>query len=82
MFRSKTPPEALSLTAILLEYTPAKRTKIFDAMAHPFFHELRTPGCTFEGKPLPALFNFSPEGSLLARKQRKDGESGRASRIK
>lgn len=61
VFRAGTPPEALALTACLLEYTPTKRTMIFDALAHPFFNELRQPGCTFEGKPLPALFNFTAD---------------------
>jgi hypothetical protein len=30
-------------------------------MGHPFFDELRDPSTTFEGKPLPQLFNFTDE---------------------
>ena len=32
---------------------------MFDAMGESFFDELRIPGATFEGRPLPALFNWT-----------------------
>lgn len=53
-------PEAVDLSSKLLEYIPTDRVTLWNAMIHPFFHEIRDPGTTFEGKPLPALFNFTP----------------------
>jgi len=59
VFRMR-PQEAIDLVSKLLVYTPTNRLKPFEALAHPFFDELRTPGLTLpNGKPLPALFNFS-----------------------
>jgi hypothetical protein len=38
-----------------------------EACAHPFFDELRQPGTVLpNGRPLPPLFNFSPEELALA----------------
>nr|BAK01088.1 predicted protein [Hordeum vulgare subsp. vulgare] len=59
VFRMR-PVEAIDLVSKLLNYTPTNRLKPFEALAHPFFDELRTPGLTLpNGKPLPPLFNFS-----------------------
>jgi len=72
VFRMR-PQEAIDLVSKLLVYTPTNRLKPFEALAHPFFDELRTPGLTLpNGKPLPALFNFSDIeikecGSLLSK---------------
>lgn len=53
--------DALDLTSKLLEYIPTDRLSLWNAMSHPFFAEIREPGCTFEGKPLPPLFNFTEQ---------------------
>eukprot|EP00035_Acanthoeca_spectabilis_P034943 m.31678 g.31678 ORF g.31678 m.31678 type:complete len:390 (-) comp6958_c0_seq1:3722-4891(-) len=52
-------PEAVDLCSKLLEYIPTDRVTLWNAMSHPFFYEIRDPGTTFEGKPLPPLFNFT-----------------------
>lgn len=34
-----------------------------EACVHPFFDELRDPNCRLpNGRPLPPLFNFKPQG--------------------
>lgn len=62
VFASKKPPaEACDLIARLLVYDPAKRLPAVEAMAHPFFNELRQPGAqVIHGVHLPPLFNFLP----------------------
>jgi len=46
----------------LLTYEPQIRIKPLDALAHPFFDELREKSTVLpNGKPLPELFNFHPE---------------------
>jgi serine/threonine protein kinase len=66
VFRSKertTPPEAIDLVSKLLQYTPSARLTPLEACAHPFFDELRDPNTVLpNGKPLPALFNFTEAG--------------------
>jgi len=65
------PQEAIDLVSKLLQYTPSTRLKPFEALAHPFFDELRDPNTVLpNGKPLPPLFNFTEietkeAGSLL-----------------
>ncbi|ORX54046.1 Pkinase-domain-containing protein [Hesseltinella vesiculosa] len=60
VFRQRTPPEAVEYVASLLTYDPTARLSAMDALAHPFFDELRDPNATFtENKPLPPLFNFT-----------------------
>eukprot|EP00818_Percolomonas_sp_WS_P005655 CAMPEP_0117450668 /NCGR_PEP_ID=MMETSP0759-20121206/8592_1 /TAXON_ID=63605 /ORGANISM="Percolomonas cosmopolitus, Strain WS" /LENGTH=407 /DNA_ID=CAMNT_0005243207 /DNA_START=383 /DNA_END=1606 /DNA_ORIENTATION=- len=55
------PTSAVDLIKELLQYDPVKRTKCIDSLAHPFFDELRDPNTRLpNGKPLPPLFNFSP----------------------
>jgi serine/threonine protein kinase len=62
VFRSHTPPEAIDLIVEMLKYNPAHRIAMSDAMAHPFFDELREPSTQLpNGKPLPPLFDFSAE---------------------
>ncbi len=47
--------------AQLLQYSPNKRLTAVQAMTHPFFDELRDPGCFLpNGRPLPPLFNWLP----------------------
>lgn len=56
----------MDLIGQLLEYTPSRRLSPLDALAHPFFDELRLPKTLLpNGRPLPLLFNFSPQGLLL-----------------
>lgn len=65
VFRKAT-PDAIDLITRLLEYSPGVRLSAIEAMAHPFFDELRdsntrlpdsrTPGLV---RDLPPLFNFS-----------------------
>eukprot|EP00040_Diaphanoeca_grandis_P001293 m.18053 g.18053 ORF g.18053 m.18053 type:complete len:395 (-) comp11811_c0_seq1:1056-2240(-) len=62
VFRSNTQAEASELCTMLLQYIPNKRIELWDAMAHPFFDDLRDPTAHLEnGQPLPPLFNFTPE---------------------
>lgn len=63
VFRGRTPSEAVDLVSRLLQYVPEKRLRPLDALAHPFFAELRDPGVRLPGnKPLPpALFQFTEE---------------------
>lgn len=57
VFRARTPVEAVDLCSKLLDYTPTQRVTVTAALEHPFFEELRKPGTTFEGQPLPPLFD-------------------------
>ncbi|KAJ3110245.1 regulator of ime2 [Phlyctochytrium bullatum] len=62
VFRSRTTtPESIELIGKLLEYTPSLRLTAIEAMAHPFFDELRRPETRMpNGKELPPLFDFTP----------------------
>lgn len=67
VFGHKAPADAIDLISKLLLYKPDERLHPFDALAHPFFHELRKPGAKLpNGKPLPPLFNFTAEELSLA----------------
>lgn len=69
----KASSDAIDLISLLLEYTPTQRLSAIDAMVHPFFDELREPGCRFPdsrhaggaSRELPPLFDFSVHGTLL-----------------
>ena len=62
VFRPRTPPEAIDLISHLLEYTPGARLTAIEAMCHPFFDELRQGESIMpNGRPMPALFNFTKE---------------------
>ena len=43
----------------LLVYIPNKRLTALEALAHPYFDELRNEKLTINNKPLPDLFNFT-----------------------
>lgn len=66
----KTEQPAIDLIEKLLEYTPTKRLSAIDALADPFFDEIRQPGTTLppyrdsEGRrQLPKhLFDFTLHG--------------------
>ena len=63
---------AIDLISRLLEYTPTERLSAIEAMAHPFFDELRDPNTKLpdsrhpnnQVKDLPTLFDFSRHGRL------------------
>eukprot|EP01113_Clastostelium_recurvatum_P008787 TRINITY_DN1417_c0_g1_i2.p1 TRINITY_DN1417_c0_g1~~TRINITY_DN1417_c0_g1_i2.p1 ORF type:complete len:497 (+),score=124.66 TRINITY_DN1417_c0_g1_i2:1800-3290(+) len=75
VFRSRPiTPEAIDLITKVLQYTPTSRLKPLEACAHPFFDELRDPATVLpsldgksEAKPLPPLFNFTPEEQASAK---------------
>ena len=63
VFRPRTPPEAIQVVSRLLEYIPSARISPLEACAHAFFDELRDPNSRLpNGRELPILFNFSPQG--------------------
>lgn len=63
VFKSKTPEEAIEFLNLLLKYSPNERLSALDALAHPYFDELRDPKTKMlNGKDLPNLFNFSKHG--------------------
>ncbi len=60
VFRNKAPPDAIDLVSKFLHYEPHLRLDPFEALAHPFFDELREPNARLpNGKPLPNLFNWT-----------------------
>ncbi|TMW85949.1 hypothetical protein EJD97_022199 [Solanum chilense] len=62
IFQRKMPPEAVDLASRLLQYSPTLRCTALEACAHPFFDDLRKPNaCLPNGRPLPLLFNFTPQ---------------------
>jgi glycogen synthase kinase 3 beta len=64
VFKSKTPEEAIEFLNFLLKYSPNERLSALDALAHPYFDELRDPKTKMSnGKDLPSLFNFSKHGN-------------------
>ncbi|KNC46344.1 CMGC/GSK protein kinase [Thecamonas trahens ATCC 50062] len=58
---SRVPPAAIDLLGQLLQYTPALRPACMDALAHPFFDELRAPAPELvECTPiLTTIFDFT-----------------------
>lgn len=64
----------IDLISKLLEYTPTQRLSAIEAMAHPFFNELRDPNTRLQDsrhangatKELPTLFDFSHHGLSLS----------------
>ena len=66
---------SVDLITKLLQYDPKRRITPMDALAHPFFDELRIPNVKLpNGKPLPShLFIFSDqEWSMLQNQDLKD----------
>jgi len=62
VFRNKAPPQAVDLVSKFLRYKPESRVDPFEALAHPFFDELREPNARLpNSKPLPPLFNFTDD---------------------
>lgn len=60
IFRKRTTPDAINLISQMLVYNPKARITAVDALAHPYFDELRDPyACLPNGDPFPMLFDFS-----------------------
>ncbi|KAJ3220000.1 regulator of ime2 [Dinochytrium kinnereticum] len=61
VFRSRnTTPDTIELIGKLLDYTPHLRPTAIEAMANPYFDELRKPDSRMpNGKEFPPLFDFS-----------------------
>lgn len=83
VFRARTPNDAVDLVSKLLRYTPTERLSPYEAIAHEFFDELRSPNCKLPSlNPLPPLFDWTEcelsiiEPSLLEKLQPKDAEVG------
>jgi serine/threonine protein kinase len=56
------PSEAVDLLQQFLKYSPTERILPLDALAHPFFDELRDPKARLpNGKPLPPLFDLDQD---------------------
>lgn len=56
------PTEAIDFVASVLVYEPENRPTALEILSHPYFEELRSPGCVLpSGAPLPELFNWTPE---------------------
>ena len=66
MFRSRTPPDAAEAISKMLAYPPEQRLHAFEALADPFFDELRDPAATLSdgrdaARHFPPLFNFTAQ---------------------
>ncbi len=60
IFKVQANPLAIDLLEKMLIYNPEKRIKPFDALAHPYFDDLRKEGFRIDGKKLNLnLFEFS-----------------------
>ncbi|KVH88038.1 shaggy-related protein kinase eta isoform X1 [Cynara cardunculus var. scolymus] len=67
VFHKRMPPEAIDLTSRLLQYSPSLRCNALEAIAHPFFDEIRQPNARLpNGRQLPPLFNFKQELSAAS----------------
>ena len=70
VFRNKQPQNAIDLVSKMLRYEPKERIDPLDALAHPFFDELRVEGVKLpNGKELPDLFSLT-EGEVKALQKR------------
>ncbi|GBG24729.1 Protein kinase shaggy [Hondaea fermentalgiana] len=63
IFRSSTPPEGIDLVSRMLAYKPNNRILPIQALAHPFFDEIKDPDTRLPGgEPLPlALLELTPD---------------------
>lgn len=67
VFGRKAPADAIDLISKFLLYKPEERMHPFEAIAHPFFDELRKSGAKLpNGKAFPPLFNFTDQELTLA----------------
>jgi len=59
IFRDRAPPDAVDLVSQFLRYTPSARLHPMDALAHPYFDELRDPSVRLlNGRLLPNIHNW------------------------
>jgi len=64
------PQDGIDLISQFLIFTPQQRSRGFDALAHPYFDELRQSKYALPGgKKLPALFNFTADEIKYAKKK-------------
>jgi serine/threonine protein kinase len=62
VFRQKASSEAIHLVSSFLRFSPAERLDAFDALAHPFFDELRAKDAVLPGNArIPNLFNWTED---------------------
>ncbi|KAI9297588.1 Pkinase-domain-containing protein [Neoconidiobolus thromboides FSU 785] len=62
IFRPGTPLEAIEFLPCLLNYTPRHRLTAVEAMAHPYFDELRETKVLYsQDRQIPELFDFSEQ---------------------
>ncbi|KAJ9071336.1 glycogen synthase kinase 3 [Entomophthora muscae] len=62
VFRNEADRDAVQFLPMLLDYTPTRRLTAVEAMASPYFDELRLPGTRYSSdRPLPELFDFSEQ---------------------
>jgi serine/threonine protein kinase len=60
MFDKDVDPLVIDLISKLLVYSPSKRIKPYEALAHPYFEELRDRNLRLpNGNCIPDLFNFT-----------------------
>jgi len=65
------PDDAIDILSKFLVYPPAERLDGFNALAHPYFDELRQPNFEIPGcKKGPSLFNFTENEIELATKRK------------
>ena len=50
----------IGLLKKILVYSPKKRLKPFEALAHPYFDDLRSQKLTINGREFTDLFDFEP----------------------
>ena len=62
LFPEEADPQAVTLVSQMLQYDPNNRIGLYQAMASPFFHELRDEELSLpNGNCIPDLFSFSPQ---------------------
>ncbi|OQR70122.1 glycogen synthase kinase-3 beta-like, partial [Tropilaelaps mercedesae] len=62
VLKNKPSLKAIHLLTKMLQYTPECRIRCWDALAEPFFDDLRRLGARQpDGRPLPNLFDFTPK---------------------
>jgi serine/threonine protein kinase len=66
VFRPAIAADAVDFVGRLLVYTPQRRLTAFQALAHPFFDDLRDPLRRLPNtNPLPPLFDLNEKGACL-----------------
>lgn len=61
--------EAIELMSKFLIYVPTKRITCFEALAHPYFDDLRAANLKMPNDgTIPEMFNFTPEETAQAKK--------------